>query len=88
MKNGPDTADKKVFVDHYDFSKKDNYTGEKAELNLKASQFNAYATKAASNIEDFKIDILQQEGVTPIYSNGKIVKYEIDLKKFRIPREQ
>ena len=75
-------------ADHYDFSLNPNKTGSEAEINRKAAQFNAYATKIASNIDDFMIDVLQQDGVTPVYVDGKVVEYEIDLDKFKIPRKQ
>jgi len=71
-------------ADHYDFSKKDNYTGDKAQLNLKASQFNAFITKAASNVNLLKDDLLDRPGVTPIYKDGKLTKYEVDLSKFSL----
>ncbi|MCL5072123.1 MAG: hypothetical protein M1308_14725 [Actinobacteria bacterium] len=75
-------------ADHSDFNIEDRYTGSRAELNRKAAQFNAYITKLATNPQVIAEVVLVRNGVTAVYQDGKIIKYEVDLSTFSIPEEQ
>jgi hypothetical protein len=71
-------------ADHSDFNIEGRYTGSRAELNQKAARFNVYITRYATNPQLITDVILKRNGVAPIYKDGKIIKYEVDLSKFNL----
>jgi len=71
-------------ADHYDFSINPNKEGVAAEINEKAAQFNAFVTKRAYDINLLTRDLQGMLAVTPIYKDGKLVEYEVDLSKFNV----